>query len=165
MCTSRLNLSNGLPSALNGDRMQKLGSRVVDVSTNHLGVRKPCDSSSPRVRFLHVLGFQPLRLHVYDKKALRPPFVIILAWMSIATTSLLRDKAINILAALFYSLFYFIDLIEFGFTVSLYIEFYLYSFISFIYKSGSDTLPCLGNSGRLDQLKITDDHMVGKVLP
>ena len=39
--------------------------------------------------------------------------------MSIATTSLLRDSAITILAALCYSLFYFIDLIEFGFTVSL----------------------------------------------
>jgi len=39
--------------------------------------------------------------------------------MSIAATSLLRDNAIAILAALCYSLFYFIDLIEFGFTVSL----------------------------------------------
>jgi hypothetical protein len=39
--------------------------------------------------------------------------------MSIAATSLLRDNAITILAALCYSLFYLIDLIEFGFTVSL----------------------------------------------
>ena len=46
--------------------------------------------------------------------------------MSIAATSLLRDNAITILAALCYSLFYFIDLIEFGFTVSLYSLQYLY---------------------------------------
>jgi hypothetical protein len=39
--------------------------------------------------------------------------------MSIAATSLLRDNAITILAAFCYSLFYFIDLIEFVFTVSL----------------------------------------------
>jgi len=99
--------------------MQKLGPQVVDVSTNHLGVCKPCDGSSPRVRFLHVLGFEPLRLHVYDKKALWISFVISLARMSIVATSLLRDKAIAILDALFYSLFYFIDLIEFWFIVSL----------------------------------------------
>ena len=99
--------------------MQKLGPRVVDVSTNHLGVRKPCDDSSPRVRFLHVLGFWPLRLHVYDKKALQPHFVISLARLSIAATYLLRDKTITILATLFYSLFYFLDLIEFGFIISL----------------------------------------------
>jgi len=46
--------------------------------------------------------------------------------MTIAATSLLKDKAITILAALFYSLFYFIDLIEFGFTVSLCSLQYLY---------------------------------------
>ena len=46
-------------------------------------------------------------------------FVISLERMSIAATSFLRDKVITILAALFYSVFYFIDFIEFGFTVSL----------------------------------------------
>ena len=99
--------------------MQKLGPREVDISTNHLEACKPCDNSYPIVRFLDALGVFPLRLHVYDKNALRPPFVINLARMGIADTSLLRDKAITIIAALFYSLFYFIDLIEFGFTVSL----------------------------------------------
>lgn len=69
--------------------------------------------------FLHVLGFLTLCLHVYDKNALRPPFVIILAQMSIAATSLLRDRAITILVAFFYNMFYFFDLIEFWFTISL----------------------------------------------
>jgi hypothetical protein len=52
--------------------------------------------------------------------------------MSIAATSLLRDNAITILAALCYSLFYFIELIEFVFTVSLCSLQYL-GVLSFLY--------------------------------
>lgn len=113
MCTSWLDLSNRLPSTLNRNRMQTLGPREVGVSTNHLGVHKPCDGSFPRVRFF------PLWLHVYDKKALQSPFVMRLGRMSITTTSLLIDKAITILTTLFYSLLYSIHFIEFEFIVSL----------------------------------------------
>ena len=52
--------------------------------------------------------------------------------MSIAATSLLGDKAITILADLFYSLLNVIDLIQFGFIVSLCSLRYLYV-LSFIY--------------------------------
>ena len=36
-CSSWINMSNGLSCTLTGVRMQKLRSREVDVSTNHLG--------------------------------------------------------------------------------------------------------------------------------
>jgi hypothetical protein len=50
--SSRLDLSNGVSSAPNGDRMQKLRPREVDVSTTPIGARKPFGFSSSGVRVL-----------------------------------------------------------------------------------------------------------------
>jgi hypothetical protein len=52
MCSSRLDLSNGVSSTPNGDHMQKLHPREVDVSTTPIGARKPFGFSSSRVRVL-----------------------------------------------------------------------------------------------------------------
>jgi hypothetical protein len=54
MCTSRLDLSNEYSSAPNGDRMQKLCPREVDVSTTPIGAHKPFGVSSSGVRVLDV---------------------------------------------------------------------------------------------------------------
>jgi hypothetical protein len=61
-CSSRIDLSNELSSAPNGDRMQKLRPWEVDVSTTPIGAHKPFGFSSSGVR---VLDF------TYVKKALR----------------------------------------------------------------------------------------------
>jgi hypothetical protein len=61
-CSSRIDLSNELLSAPNGDRMQKLRPWEVDVSTTPIGAHKPFGFSSFWVR---VLDF------TYVKKALR----------------------------------------------------------------------------------------------
>jgi hypothetical protein len=50
--SSRLYLSNGVSSAPNGDRMQKLPPREVDVSTTPIGAHKPFGFSSFGVRVL-----------------------------------------------------------------------------------------------------------------
>jgi hypothetical protein len=50
MCTPWLDLSDGVLSAPNGDCMQKLCLREVDVSTNHIGAHKPFGVSSFGVR-------------------------------------------------------------------------------------------------------------------
>jgi hypothetical protein len=50
--SSRLDLSNGVSSAPNRDRMQKLRPREVDVSTTPIGARKPFGFSSSGVRVL-----------------------------------------------------------------------------------------------------------------
>jgi hypothetical protein len=61
-CIPRIDLSNGVSSTPNEDRMQKLHPREVDVSTTSIGACKPFGFSSSRVR---VLDFP------YVKKALR----------------------------------------------------------------------------------------------
>jgi hypothetical protein len=50
--SSRLDLSNDVSSAPNGDRMQKLRPREVVVSTTPIGARKPFGFSSSGVRVL-----------------------------------------------------------------------------------------------------------------
>jgi hypothetical protein len=57
MCTSRLDLFDGLSSTPNRYRMQKLCPREVDVSTNHIGAHKPFGVSSYGVMVLDVWGF------------------------------------------------------------------------------------------------------------
>jgi hypothetical protein len=52
MCSSWLDLSNELSCAPNGDRMQKLHPREVDVSTTPIGAHKPFGVSSFGVRVL-----------------------------------------------------------------------------------------------------------------
>jgi hypothetical protein len=54
MCTPRLDLFDGVSSAPNGDRMQKLRPWEVDVSTNHIGAHKRFGVSSFGVRVLDV---------------------------------------------------------------------------------------------------------------
>jgi hypothetical protein len=61
-CIPRIDLSNGVSSTPNGDRMQKLRPREVDVSTTSIEAHKPFGFSSSGVR---VLDFP------YVKKALR----------------------------------------------------------------------------------------------
>jgi hypothetical protein len=61
-CSSRIDISNELLSAPNGDRMQKLHPWEVDISTTPIGAHKPFGFSSSGVR---VLDF------TYVKKALR----------------------------------------------------------------------------------------------
>jgi hypothetical protein len=51
-CTSRLDLSNELLNAPNGDCMQNCAPWEVDTSTNHLGAHKPFGASPPRFRVL-----------------------------------------------------------------------------------------------------------------
>jgi hypothetical protein len=51
-CSSRLNLSNSVSRGPNGDRMQKLHPREVDVSTTPIEARKPFGFSSSGVRVL-----------------------------------------------------------------------------------------------------------------
>ena len=63
-CSSRIDLTNELLSAPNGDRMQKLCPLEVDISTTPIEAHKPFGFSSSRVR---VLDF------TYVKKALRAP--------------------------------------------------------------------------------------------
>jgi hypothetical protein len=53
-CRPRIDLSNELSCALNGDRMQKLRPREVDVLTYPNGAHMTFGASSPRVRFLDV---------------------------------------------------------------------------------------------------------------
>jgi hypothetical protein len=53
-CRPRIDLSNELSRALNGDRMQKLRPREVDVLTYPNGAHMNFGASSPRVRFLDV---------------------------------------------------------------------------------------------------------------
>jgi hypothetical protein len=52
ICISRIDLSNELLSALNGDRMQKLRPWEVDVSTTPIRAHKPFGFSSSGVRVL-----------------------------------------------------------------------------------------------------------------
>jgi hypothetical protein len=54
-CRPGIDLSNELLCALNGDRMQKLRPREVDVLTYPNGAHMTFGASSPRVRFLDVL--------------------------------------------------------------------------------------------------------------
>jgi hypothetical protein len=54
MCTSWLDLSDGLLGAPKEYCMQKLRPREVDVSTNHLGAHKPFVVSSSEIMFLDV---------------------------------------------------------------------------------------------------------------
>jgi hypothetical protein len=51
-CSSRIDLSNELSSAPNGDRMPKLCPWEVDVSTTPIGAHKPFGFSSSGVRVL-----------------------------------------------------------------------------------------------------------------
>jgi hypothetical protein len=51
MCTPHIDLSNELSSAPNGDRMQKLRPREVDVSTTPIGAHKPFGVSSSGLGF------------------------------------------------------------------------------------------------------------------
>jgi hypothetical protein len=51
-CSPRIDISNGVSSAPNKDRMQKLRPREVDVSTTPIGAHKPFGFSSSRVRVL-----------------------------------------------------------------------------------------------------------------
>ena len=83
MCTHWLDLSGGVSSAPNRDRMQKLRSQEVDVSTIPIGAHKPFGFSSFGVR---VLGF------TYVKKALSLILIIIFLRMQVTFTSLLKDK-------------------------------------------------------------------------
>jgi hypothetical protein len=62
ICSYRIDLSNELLSAPNGDHMQKLCPWEVDVSTTPIGAHKPFGFSSSGVR---VLDF------TFVKKALR----------------------------------------------------------------------------------------------
>jgi hypothetical protein len=50
--SSQLDLSNGVSSAPNKDRMQKLRPWEVDISTTPIGARKPFGFSSSEVRVL-----------------------------------------------------------------------------------------------------------------
>jgi hypothetical protein len=68
MCSPRIDLSNELSCAYNGDRMQKLRPRKVDVLAYPNRAHMTFGASSPRVRFLDVSSFGIL---VYCKKALR----------------------------------------------------------------------------------------------
>jgi hypothetical protein len=54
MCFPQLDLSDEVSSTPNGDRMQKLRPREVDVSTTPIGAHKPFGVSSPGVRVLDV---------------------------------------------------------------------------------------------------------------
>ena len=58
MCTPWLDLSNGILSAPNEDRMQTLHPWEVDVSTTSIGPPKPFGISSSRVRVLDFLYVQ-----------------------------------------------------------------------------------------------------------
>ena len=84
-CTPRIDLSNELLSASNGDRMPKLRPREVETpiypnKTHNFG------ASSPWVRFLDILGFT---LFLNNKYAFEPHCNIIEG--PIAITYLLRD--------------------------------------------------------------------------
>jgi hypothetical protein len=57
MCTPWINLSDKVSSAPNGDRMQKLGPREVDVLTTPIEAHKTFGVSSSRVRVLDFYGF------------------------------------------------------------------------------------------------------------
>jgi hypothetical protein len=54
MCTPWIDLSNKVSSAPNGDHMQKLRPREVDISTICIGAHKPFGISSSKVRVLDV---------------------------------------------------------------------------------------------------------------
>jgi hypothetical protein len=51
-CIPWIDLSNGVSSTPNEDRMQKLHPREVDVSTTPIGAHKPFGFSSSKVRVL-----------------------------------------------------------------------------------------------------------------
>jgi hypothetical protein len=53
MCTSWLDLFDGIQITPNGDRMKKLCPWEVDISTNHTGAHKPFGVSSSRDRVLY----------------------------------------------------------------------------------------------------------------
>ena len=57
MCSPRIDLSNGLSCAYNGDRTQELRPREDDVLTYPNGAHMTFGVSSPRVRFFGCLRF------------------------------------------------------------------------------------------------------------
>jgi hypothetical protein len=54
MCTSNIEISDGIPSTPNKYFMQKLHPWEVDISTNHYGAQKPFGISSYGVMVLNV---------------------------------------------------------------------------------------------------------------
>jgi hypothetical protein len=67
MCTPRLDLSNEVSSNPNGDRMQTLLPREVDVLTPPIGAHKPFGVSSFGLEFCM---FRVFSFMLYVKKAL-----------------------------------------------------------------------------------------------
>jgi hypothetical protein len=84
MCTSHLDLFDGLPSVPNIDQMQKLCPREVDVSTNHIGAQKPFDVSS--------FGVRVFSLMLYVKRPFFPTCNQLLANERSRHISLFRNK-------------------------------------------------------------------------
>ena len=96
MCYSWIYLSNEPPNTLNGYCMENLRPREVVCSTNHLGAIK--------FMMIHLLGlvfwmFSVFSLILVINRPFWPPFVFILSWMTIATTSILKDITTAILVA------------------------------------------------------------------
>ena len=135
---SWIDLSNDISSAPNGDHMQTLWPWEVDYSTNHLG--------ATNFMMIHILGLGLgffLSQELWEN-SLHPPFVFIFLWVSVVSTSLLRDTTTTILVGfvLQFVMFHSFNRI-WVYCITVFIAIYLcmwiyiFPFISFSHKSGS----------------------------